>query len=116
VGQKVFVGMDSYKGQVFGAVVTSIDPFMNDRSRSFKVEATFTSRPPNLYPNLTVEANILISTKLNALTIPRSYLVDENYVLLKNDEKRKVVTGLKDYQLVEILGGISKDDVLKKPM
>jgi HlyD family secretion protein len=116
VGQKVFVGMDSYKGQVFGAVVSRIDPIMNDRSRSFKVEATFTSRPPNLYPNLTVEANILISTKQNALTIPRAYLVDENYVLLNNDEKRKVVTGLKDYQRVEIISGISKDDILKKPL
>ncbi len=112
-GQKVFVSMDSYEGQVFEASLTKIQPIMNDRSRSFKAEATFISRPPRLYPNLTVEANILISTKTNALTIPRTYLMDDNTVVLKNGEKRKVVTGLKDYQLVEIISGLNKDDIIK---
>jgi HlyD family secretion protein len=116
VGQKVFVAMDSYKGQTFEAVVTKIDPIMNDRTRAFEVEASFTSQPSHLYPNLTVEANILITTKQNALTIPRPYLVDESYVLLKNDKKRKVVTGLKDFQRVEIVSGLSKDEVIKKPV
>lgn len=113
--QKVFVSMDSYKGQVFEAAVTKIQPVMDNRSRSFEVEATFISRPPRLYPNLTVEANILVSTKENALTIPRNYLVDDNTVLLKSGEKRKVVTGLKDYQRVEIISGLGKDDLIKKP-
>ena len=88
---------------------------MDDRSRSFEVEATFTSQPAHLYPNLTVEANILISTKENALTVPRSYLTDEDNLVLKNGEKRKVVTGLKDYQRVEIIRGLSKDELIKKP-
>lgn len=115
LGQKLFVSMDSYQRQVFEAKVTKIQPMMNDRSRSFEVEAGFTSRPPHLYPNLTVEANILISTKENALTVPRTYLINDNTVLLKNGEKRKVVTGLKDYQRVEIINGLSKDEFIKKP-
>lgn len=114
-GQKVFVSMDSYRGQVFEATVSKIQPIMDDRSRSFEVEATFTSQPPHLYPNLTVETNILIGTKENALTVPRSYLTDENDLVLKNGEKRKVVTGLKDYQRVEIVSGLSKDELIKKP-
>jgi HlyD family secretion protein len=114
-GQKVFVSMDSYKGQVFEATVTKIQPIMDNRLRSFEIEATFISKPSNLYPNLTVEANILISTKENAITIPRNYITDENEVILKNGEKRKVVTGLKDYQRVEIISGLSKDDLIKLP-
>jgi HlyD family secretion protein len=113
--QKVFVTMDSYKSEVFEAVIDKIDPIMNDRLRSFKVEALFTSRVPRLYPNLTVEANILINTKENAVTIPRSYLVDESYVLLKSGEKRKVVTGLKDYQRAEVVSGLTTDVILTKP-
>jgi HlyD family secretion protein len=113
--QKVFVTMDSYKSEVFEAVIDKIDPIMNDRLRSFKVEASFTSQPPRLYPNLTVEANILINTKENAVTIPRSYLVDESYVLLKSGEKRKVVTGLKDYQRAEVVSGLTTDVILAKP-
>lgn len=114
-GQKVFVSMDSYKGQVFEATVSKIQPIMDNRLRSFEIEATFISKPSNLYPNLTVEANVLISTKENAITIPRNYVTDENEVILKNGEKRKVVTGLKDYQRVEIISGLSKDDLIKLP-
>lgn len=114
-GQKVYVNMDSYKGHVFEATILRIDPIMNERSRSFTVEATFTTKPENLYPNLTAEANILIRTKENALTIPRNYLLDEEHVLLENGEKKKITTGLKDYQKVEVLSGISKNDVLLKP-
>ena len=71
-GQKVFVSMDSYRGQVFEATVSKIQPIMDDRSRSFEVEATFTSQPAHLYPNLTVEENILNGTKENPLTVHRS--------------------------------------------
>lgn len=115
LGQKVYATMDSYQGQVFEALVTKIQPIMDERSRSFEVEAAFISQPPRLYPNLTVEANILIRTKENALTIPRAYLMDEHTVLLKSGAKRTVVTGLKDYQRVEIISGLNKDDLIKKP-
>jgi hypothetical protein len=44
--------------------------------------------PVKLYPNLTAEANIIIQTKENTITIP-SYLVDNDYVIVNNDEKEK---------------------------
>lgn len=115
VGQKVLVNMDSYKGQTFEAVIETIDPIMNDRSRTFKVDADFITKPAALYPNLTVEANIVIQTKENALTIPRNYLIDDSLVVLPNKEKRKVVTGVKDYQKAEIINGLKKDEVILKP-
>ncbi|NEM97675.1 efflux RND transporter periplasmic adaptor subunit [Pontibacter burrus] len=114
-GQRVLLNMDSYRGQVFEAEVSKINPAMNERTRSFTVEARFTKSPPELFPNLTTEANIVIQTKQNALTIPRDYLVDQNYVLTENDERKKVKTGLMDYSKVEILGGLTKDDVIVKP-
>ena len=114
-GQKIMVSMDSYKGQAFEAVVSKIIPYMNDRSKSFTVQATFTDPPPKLYPNLTVEANIIIQVKNNVLLIPRAYLVDNTFVILKNGEKRKVVTGVKDYQQVEIISGLKQEDIISKP-
>jgi len=114
-GQKAIVSMDSYKGQAFEGTITKIDPIMNDRTRSVTIEALFTEQPPLLLPNLTAEANILISEKEKALTIPRNYLVDETFVLLKNGEKRKVTTGLKDYQRVEVINGLSANEIIKKP-
>lgn len=114
-GQKVLLSLDSYKGEVFEAVVTKINPLMNDRSRSFTVEANFISKPGVLFPNLTTEANIVIRVKKNVMTIPRNYLLDDNYVLDENKKKVKVATGLKDYQKVEIINGITVKTIIVKP-
>ena len=114
-GQKVLLGMDSYKGQVFEAAITKINPLMNAQSKSFLVEATFLTPPSALYPNLTTEANIIIAVKEKVLTIPRSYLQEDGTVLLANKEKRKVTTGLKDYLKVEIISGLTVNDIILKP-
>lgn len=114
-GQLVLVNMDSYKGAVFEAVVTKINPLMNQRTKSFTIEADFVKRPTILYPNLTCEANIVIRSKEKALTIPRNYLLEGGFVLLENNKKRKVITGLKDYQKVEILQGLTTADIIYKP-
>lgn len=115
LGQKVFITMDSYKGSLFEAEVVKINSIMNERSRSFKVEAVFTKQPKVLYPNLTVEANIVIHKKEDALTIPRNYLVDNEYVIIADGKKVKVATGLKDYDKVEIISGLSADTKIFLP-
>lgn len=110
--QKLVVILDSYKDQTFEARVTKINPYLNERSRTFTVEAAFTQKPPQLYPNLSLEANIVVNSKKGALLIPRKFLIDDQYVLRQDGKKIKVKTGLKDYQKVEILEGTSKNDVL----
>ena len=115
IGQKILITLDSYKGKVFDAVVAEIEPLMNEQSRSFTVNAVFVSKPEVLYPNLSVEANIVIHSKEKAMTIPRAYLTNDSTVLLKKDVKRKVVVGLKDYQKVEILSGLTVNDMIYKP-
>lgn len=115
LGQKVLVTMDSYKGQVFDAIVDKIYPIMDERSRTFKIEAHFVKPPQKLYPNLTAEANIIIKIKKNVVTIPKSYLIHGEYVLVNTDEKRKVTVGLSDYQNAEILSGLSAGETIYKP-
>ena len=115
LGQKIVVTLDSYKNQVFEAILDKIYPIMDERSRTFKIEAHFTTVPPKLYPNLTVESNIIIQTKKNVLTIPKSYLVDNQYVIMENKEKRKVTVGMNDYNFVEILSGLSVTESIVKP-
>jgi len=115
LGQKVLITMDSYKGKLYEAVITKINPLMNEKSRSFEVEASFTSQPEVLYPNLTVEANIILLTKENALTIPRNYLIDDEFVLLADNKKKKVKVGLKDFQKAEIVEGLNKEDKIYLP-
>ncbi|MGV9002731.1 efflux RND transporter periplasmic adaptor subunit [Flavobacterium sp.] len=115
LGQKIVVTLDSYKNQVFEAIVDKIYPIMDERSRTFKIEAHFITVPRKLYPNLTVEANIIIQTKKKVVTIPKSFLVDNQYVIMENKEKRKVTIGLNDYNYVEILSGLSESESIVKP-
>ena len=112
LGQKIVVTLDSYKGKAFDAIVDKIYPIMDERSRTFKIEAHFVTTPAKLYPNLTAEANIVIQTKKNVVTIPKSYLVENTYVLVNKDEKRKVTIGLMDYQYAEILNGLKAGETI----
>ncbi len=114
-GQRVLLTLDSYKGEVFEATVSKIDPIMNERTRTFRIETEFTKKPPTLYPNLSTEANIIIQSKEKALTIPRTYLLGDSLVILENKSTRKVAVGLKDYQKVEILNGLDENETILKP-
>lgn len=113
-GQKVVLTLDSYKKQVFEARVSKINPAMNEKTRTFEVEAEWTQPPPRLYPNLTADANIILQVRENALLIPRSYLVQDSFVWVNDDEKRRVITGLKDYEQVEVLEGLKAGEVIQK--
>lgn len=114
-GQQVLISMDSYKGKSFEARVTKINPIMNERTKTFQVEASFIVAPEVLYPNLTVEANIIIQTKSKALTIPRSFVSGEGYVKTTKGDSIKVETGLKDFRIIEIVSGIQAETELVKP-
>lgn len=114
-GQMVFLTLDSYQDEVFEAKVSKINPMMNERTKSFTIEAIFTKAPPRLYPNITFEANILIQKKDKALLIPRDYVSDSGYVTNSDHEHIKIKMGLKNLQKVEVLEGLSEEDVLIKP-
>ncbi len=114
-GQTVKVMLDSYKGKLFDAVVTKIYPIMNERSKSFLVEAAFKQQPEVLYPNLTAEANIIIMQKENVLTIPRKYVNTNGKVKLANGNWVEPKTGIKDYNLIEILEGINEETAIVLP-
>jgi multidrug efflux pump subunit AcrA (membrane-fusion protein) len=115
IGQKVLLSLDSYKGKSFEAEITKVYPIMDEKTKTFKVEASFKVVPENLFPNLSAEANIVIETKNNALTIPSNYITENTFVLLKNKEKRKIEIGLKDYEKTEVLSGLSIKDEIVKP-
>ena len=115
-GQRVLVSMDSYKGQVFEAKVSKIYPAMNEHSKSFSVEAVFINQPPIMYPNLTVEGNVVVQAKERVVVIPRNYLINDSLVLISKNKTKVVKTGLKDYQKVEIINGLSPNDIIYKPL
>ncbi len=112
----VQVALNSYKDKIFEARVTRIIPLMNERSKTFLVEAEFLDQPEVLYPNISFEANIVLKTKEKAMLIPRQYLLNDSTVVKKDGKNATVKIGLMDYQKVEILTGIGMDDELIHPI
>lgn len=115
IGQTAIISTDSYKGQSFEAVITKIIPIMNERSKTFTVEARFTKAPPKIFPNTSFEASIVLAKKANALLIPKRFLLPNDMVLLKSGEKRKVTIGLRDFEWIEIIQGLSTTDEIQLP-
>jgi HlyD family secretion protein len=113
---KVIVTLESYKEKTFEARVTKINPIMNERTRTFLIEAAFINPPKLLYPNITFEASIVIQTKQHVLLIPRVYVLNDSLVIKYKHDTVKVKTGLKDYKKIEIISGITATDELVKPI
>lgn len=110
LGQQVFITMDSYKGKVFEAKISKINPIMNERSKTFLIEAIFVVAPPKLFPNTSFEASIVLQAKKNALVIPKRFILQGDYVMLANGNKQKIEIGIRDYEYVEVIKGLKKGD------
>jgi RND family efflux transporter MFP subunit len=115
-GLPVLVNLESYPGKVFDATVTKINPLMNERSKTFMVEAEFVKKPEQLFANISFEASIVLETKEKVLLIPRIYLLNDSTVIKANGEKQTIKTGMKDYNKVEVVSGLTVSDELLKPI
>ena len=114
LGQKVVVSLDAYEGQVFVAEISKILPRKDLRNQTFTVEALFDVPPAKLYPGLSGEGNIIIAEKENVLTIPKTYLTEDNQVVT-DQGLITVKIGLENLEFVEILEGITAETEIYKP-
>lgn len=114
MGQLVIVHLDAYPKEVFEAAVTRIYPSKDLQTQTFTVEAEFLASPPVLYAGLGGEANIVIATRDNAMTIPIEYLKDDGWVVTPDGEKA-IETGLRNLDHIEVLSGIDTSTVIMKP-
>lgn len=111
---KIIVTLDAYGDQVFEARVTRIYPTKDPRTQTFEVEGAFMDPPDRLFAGLAGEANIIISSKKDVLTIPLSYIYDENKVKTPDGEK-ELVLGVRDLERVEVISGLDIEEALIKP-
>ena len=66
------------------------------------------NHPQNLYPFLTAEANIIIAEKEKCIGYTSFLSHNDSLVISENQQEVIVKTGLKDYQMVEIVSRSEK--------
>lgn len=112
-GQTVFIRLNTEKEKVYPATVTEILAAFDEASQSFICKARFDD--PQLMPlyGTQLEGNILTGEKKQALLVPRSLIGYGNTVRVKGKEEKVVLkTGIVSTDYVEILEGLTKDDIL----
>lgn len=116
-GQEILFTIDAYKDKTFKGKVLEAYPRINQSNKTTKIVASIVlDNSITVYSGMSVEANIIIAEKKNALVIPREFLVDGNKVKLKsNDELVVIKKGAEDLEFVEVLSGIDEGTEIKKP-
>ena len=118
LGLEVVVKMDITGNKVYKARISKIYPNMNQGDQSFKVEAEFEDDYQFNFVHASVEANIIIGYKDNALLIPRGALQGDNIVEVKGltgNTKVKIEPGLQTLEFVEVLKGVKEGDEIVIP-
>jgi multidrug efflux pump subunit AcrA (membrane-fusion protein) len=113
LGQAVFVKLNTNPTKIYNATISEILPAFDEASQSFICKAVF-DEPLNIaFYGTQLEANIFTNEKKNALLIPRNLMDFGNRVNVKGKDQYVIIkTGIISSDYVEVLEGISKDDVI----
>lgn len=117
VGQEVVITIDAYKDVVYKGFVVEAYPRISQGNKTSKVIVSISVDDKTvLFSGMSVEANIIISVKKDALVIPREFIADGNKIKIKGTDKTVVIKkGVEDLEYVEVLSGIDEATELVKP-
>ena len=118
VGQEVLLKTDATGDHIFKAKLIRIYPTMNEADQTFRVDAVFTGGDSQPYIHTSVEANIIIQHKDNALVIPNRALIGSDSVKVKRDGKTKNVVikpGIHTLDETEVLNGLDEQSEVIVP-
>ncbi len=113
IEQPVFVQLNTNKGKVLNGKIKEILAAYDITSRSFICKVQLDDALPNSIYGTQLEANILVGEKKNALLVPRDYVGFGNKIFIKDkDEPVIIKTGIISAQYIEVLEGITANDII----
>jgi HlyD family secretion protein len=120
VGQPVRVTLDAYPNQAYAGKVTRVAPYVLDvaeQNRTFEIEAELEDLrfARDLLPGTSADVEVILAARDNALRIPSYALLEGDRVLVLEGGKlvaRKITPGLKNWQFVEVTGGLSAGETV----
>jgi multidrug efflux pump subunit AcrA (membrane-fusion protein) len=113
LGQTVFIKLNTHKNNVLNGKVSEILSAFDQQTQSFICKVIFDKPLENSLFGTQLEANILVGEKKNALLIPRNYVGFGNKVNVKGKEEYVIIKpGIVSTEYVEVLEGVTKDDIL----
>jgi membrane fusion protein (multidrug efflux system) len=118
MGQKVEVRVDAFRGQTFEGTVYSIDPRVDEVSRTVRVRARIPNNEGKLRPGMFANVALVLGHTERALLIPEEAIVpqqDKTFVF-RVDEKTarftEVKLGGREQGKVQIVNGLEATDTV----
>ncbi|WP_228892640.1 efflux RND transporter periplasmic adaptor subunit [Pseudoduganella aquatica] len=113
VGQPVLLRAPAVPGTVYDGTVADITPQGDPVARSYRVRVRL-AEPGALRPGMTVEANLIVARRENALLLPNSAVLDGAVWLLAQGrlQRRAVQLGIRDATRSEIVRGLAGDETV----
>ncbi len=110
VGQPVVLRADALPGEVFDGTVSGITPKGDPVARSFRVRIRLAD-PERLRIGMTVDANLIVSERKDALLIPTGAILDGAVWVLREGRlhRQTVQTSSSGAKLTEVLEGLPPD-------
>jgi RND family efflux transporter MFP subunit len=110
VGQKVVLHADALPDQVFDGEVSQITPKGDPVARTFRVRIRLAD-PAGLQIGMTVDANLIVTERQDALLVPSTALQKDALWLVADGKLRRqpVRTGVTGALRTEILDGLTMD-------
>ncbi|WP_298117102.1 HlyD family efflux transporter periplasmic adaptor subunit [Flavobacterium sp.] len=113
LGQIVFIKLNTNKNSVLNGKISEILSAFDQQTQSFICKVTFDKPIKNSLFGTQLEANILVGEKKNALLIPRNYVGYGNKVNVKGKDENVIIKpGIISTEYVEVVEGLTKDDIL----
>jgi RND family efflux transporter MFP subunit len=113
--QKAILRVDTYPEKEFKGKVHLINLAADPLSKTFLVQLIFDNSDLLLKPGIFGQVSIITEIRSKTLVIPNEALIDNQFVfIIENGKavKKKVTTGLKSDNKVEILNGIRAGDLI----
>lgn len=117
-GHAAQLTVDSDPGVNFDATVTRISPTIDPTTGTFRATMLIDNQGEHLAPGMFARFQIAYETHADALVVPASATVvedDATVVYVVEDGaavRRRVKTGIRSGDFIEILGGLSADDTI----
>jgi len=116
-GLKSRITMDAFGQKEFPATVRRVAPYVLDlekQARTVEIEAVFDNPQEFLLPGYSADITIIVDTSEEALSIPSQAVMGGDSVYLINSDgtisEKEIEVGLSNWQVTEVLGGLSLDD------
>ena len=119
-GFPVRITMDAYPGRSFAGVVTRVGAYVSDvqqQNRTFDIDVAFDDArfAQTLLPGLSADVEVIVQSRDGVIRVPTSVILQGNRVLTVRDGVLvglPVRTGLANWEVTEIVEGLSPNDVI----